>query len=251
MLDTSWEKSGKWYKNIVGDEGHYYHQKIILPHTLRLLKLQKGDSLLDLACGQGVLERQIPEEIDYVGVDLSTTLIDEARSKSKKVKHIFGVADVSKPLPIDKKDFSHATIILALQNIRKPFGVIKNAKDHLKIGGKLLIILNHPAFRIPKFSHWEVDQNKRIQYRRIDKYMKPIEIPISTNPGKGERSEETWSFHYPISAYSEMIFDNGMVIEKIEEWVSDKISTGGAADMENHARKEFPMFMAILVKKIS
>ena len=66
MLDTSWEKSGKWYKNIVGDEGHYYHQKIILPHTLRLLKLQKGDSLLDLACGQGVLERQIPDDVDRV-----------------------------------------------------------------------------------------------------------------------------------------------------------------------------------------
>lgn len=249
MLNTSWEKSGKWYKNIVGDDGHYYHQKIILPHTLRLLKLQKGDSLLDLACGQGVLERQIPDDVDYVGIDISPSLIEEARSKSKKDKHIFGVADVSKTLPIDKKDFSCVTIVLALQNIKRPFAVIRNAKEHLKISGKLLIILNHPAFRIPKFTHWEVDSNQKIQYRRVDKYMKAIEIPISTNPGKGEKSEETWSFHYPISAYSEMLFDNGMVIEKIEEWVSDKISTGGVAEMENRARKEFPMFMAILARK--
>ncbi|MEI8067358.1 MAG: class I SAM-dependent methyltransferase [Candidatus Shapirobacteria bacterium] len=249
MQDTSWEKSGKWYKNIVGDEGHYYHQKIVLPNSLRLLKLEKGNSLLDLACGQGVLERQIGEEIDYVGIDLSPTLIEEARLKSNKAKHIFGVADVSKVLPIDKKDFSHAAIILALQNIRKAFGVVRNAKDHLKSGGKLLIILNHPAFRIPKFCHWEIDQSQKVQYRRVDKYMKPIEIPILTNPGKGEKSEETWSFHYPISAYSEMLFDNGFMIEKIEEWVSDKISTGGAAEMENKARKEFPMFMAILAKK--
>lgn len=79
--------------------------------------------------------------------------------------------------------------------------------------------------------------------------MKPIEIPISTNPGKGDRSKETWSFHYPISAYSEMLYDNGFVIEKIEEWVSDKTSTGGAADMENKARIEFPLFMAILARK--
>lgn len=119
MLDTSWEKSGKWYKNIVGDEGHYYHQHVILPNLLRLLKFQKGNSLLDLACGQGILERQISEEVDYVGIDLSPTLINEARKKSNKTKHIFGVADVSKTLPIDKKDFSHAAIVLALQNIKK------------------------------------------------------------------------------------------------------------------------------------
>jgi ubiquinone/menaquinone biosynthesis C-methylase UbiE len=250
MLNTSWEKSGKWYKNIVGDDGHYYHQKIVLPNTIRLLKLQKGNSLLDLGCGQGILERQISDEIEYVGVDLSPTLIKEARSKSDINNHIFGVADVSKPLPIEKKDFSHAAIILALQNVKKPFGVVRNVKEHLKTGGRFLIILNHPAFRIPKNSDWEVDQDKRIQYRRVDKYMSPIEIPILTNPGKGERSEETWSFHYPISAYSEMLFDNGFVIEKIEEWVSDKISTGGAAEMENKSRKEFPMFMAILAKKI-
>lgn len=127
--------------------------------------------------------------------------------------------------------------------------MIRNAKEHLKIGGKFLIILNHPAFRIPKYSFWEVDKSKRVQFRRIDKYMKPIEIPISTNPGKGDRSKETWSFHYPISAYSEMLYDNGFVIEKIEEWVSDKTSTGGAADMENKARIEFPLFMAILARK--
>lgn len=249
MADTSWEKSSKWYKNIVGDEGHYYHQKIILPNSLRLLNLQKGDSLLDLACGNGVLERQISEKNEYVGIDLSPTLITEARVKSNIFNHIFGVADVSKPLPIEKKNFSHAAIILALQNIKKPFGVIRSVKDNLIKGGKFLVILNHPAFRIPKYSFWEIDKDKKIQYRRVDKYMEHLEVPISTNPGKFEKSEETFSFHYPISAYSEMLFDNGFVIEKIEEWISDKISTGGVADMENRSRKQFPLFIAILARK--
>jgi ubiquinone/menaquinone biosynthesis C-methylase UbiE len=250
MLDTSWEKSGKWYKKIVGEQGHYYHQKIILPNALRLLSLKPKESLLDLACGQGIFERQVPVETEYTGIDLASSLIKEAIANKRNPKHRFEVADASKTLPVDKKDFDHAVIILALQNIKKPFGVIKNASDHLKKGGDFLIILNHPAFRIPKYSAWEVDKNKRIQYRRVDGYMIPKEIPISTNPGKGNKSEETWSFHYPISAYSEMLFDNGFVIQIIEEWVSDKKSFGGAAQMENKSRAEFPLFMAILAKKI-
>jgi hypothetical protein len=39
------------------------------------------------------------------------------------------------------------------------------------------------------------------------------------------------------------------VIEKIEEWVSDKKSTGPMAKMEDRARDEIPMFMAILATK--
>lgn len=249
MLDTSWDKSGKWYKNIVGDEGHYYHQKIVLPNVLRLLGLKRGDSLLDLGCGQGILERQIPKDAYYVGMDLSSGLINEARNLIASQNHRFVVADVTKPLPLEGSNFSHAAIILALQNIKKPFGVVRNVKEHLKIGGKFVIVLNHPAFRIPKSTSWEVDESNKIQYRRVDQYMSPLEIPILTNPGK-TNSENTWSFHYPLSAYSEMLFDNGFVIEKIEEWVSDKKSTGSKAEMEDKARNEFPLFMTIVARKI-
>jgi hypothetical protein len=43
-----------------------------------------------------------------------------------------------------------------------------------------------------------------------------------------------------------MLHDNGFVIEKIEEWVSDKKSEGGMAAVEDKARAEFPLFMTIV-----
>lgn len=79
--------------------------------------------------------------------------------------------------------------------------------------------------------------------------MSELEIPIATNPGKFENSETTWSFHSPLSKYSEVLFKNGFVIEKIEEWISNKKSTGPMAKMEDKARAEIPMFMAILATK--
>lgn len=248
MQNSSWQKVSKWYNKEVGDEGHYYHQHVIMPNLKRILKLKERESLLDLACGQGILERNMDRKIDYIGIDLANNLIREAIDRKTNPNHRFLVADVSKDLPTNKTDFDAGAIILALQNIKKPFGVIRNFAKHLKKGGQLVIVLNHPVFRIPRHSSWENDLDNKIQYRRIDDYMTPQEIPILAHPGQKE-SVETWSFHYPLSAYSEMLFDNGFCIEKIEEWISDKKSTGSNAKVEDRARREFPLFMAIVARK--
>lgn len=248
--DTSWQKVSKWYNNIVGDEGHYFHQKIVIPGILRLLNLKNDDSLLDLACGQGILAKNIPKEIEYQGIDLAENLIRYARENDTNPKHNYLVADVSKELFNDGQKFTKAAIVLALQNIRYPVGVIKNVAKFLKPNGELIIVLNHPCFRIPRHSFWDMDRENHIQSRKMDAYMSEMDVPILANPGIGERSERTWSFHKPISAYSEILFNNGFVITKIEEWVSDKKSTGPMAKMEDRSRKEFPMFMTIVAKKI-
>jgi ubiquinone/menaquinone biosynthesis C-methylase UbiE len=249
MIDTSWEKSSKWYKKIVGDEGHYFHQAIIFPKIGQMIDFNKIKSVVDLACGQGIFERQIDQNTEYVGIDIARSLIEEAKRKSQNQKHQFIVADASKTLSLAENYFDLVTIILALQNIRNFEGVIINAERHLKSGGKFLMILNHPVFRIPRQTSWGVDEENKIQYRRIDRYMNSLEISIATNPGKFEKSEMTWSFHNPLSKYSEVLFKNGFLIEKIEEWVSDKKSTGPMAKMEDRARDEIPMFMAILATK--
>jgi ubiquinone/menaquinone biosynthesis C-methylase UbiE len=246
MKNTSWENVGKWYNDIVGTNGHYYHEKIILPNVLRLLNLNRTSKLLDLGCGQGILARVIPPEVEYLGLDLSVTLIEEARKLDKNPKHSYGIADVSKELPIRNSGFSHACLILALQNIKHQFNVVKNAAKHLNKGGRMAIVLNHPSFRIPKHSGWEVDKDKMTQYRKTDSYMSHLEVPIDSSPFDKENNKSTWSFHYPLSAYSEMLYDNGFLIEKIEEWVSDKKSEGGMAKIEDRARKEFPLFMTII-----
>ena len=42
---TAWSGDvGKWYKTLVGKEGSFYHQKIVIPGALRLLNLKKEES---------------------------------------------------------------------------------------------------------------------------------------------------------------------------------------------------------------
>lgn len=250
-LQTEWEDVGKWYDQIVGVEGHYYHRHIIIPKLLHLLDLEHFDSpsLLDLACGQGILASHIPKEVAYTGIDLSHSLIEAAKKKETK-KQTFLVGDICKPLPIQKKDFTHATIVLALQNVAEPAKALVQASRHLVKGGVLTMVLNHPCFRIPRQSSWGIDESKKLQYRRIDSYLSSKKIPIQMHPGKKKTSETTWSFHHSLSDYSRFLAEAGFVISLIEEWTSDKISTGKAAKMENRAREEFPLFIAFLAQKI-
>lgn len=249
---TSWQKSSKWYDEVVGEQGHHYHQTIIIPKVLKLLDFQPADpaSLLDLACGQGVLSRHLPADVKYVGVDVAPDLIRSAKQYQTKKTAQFILGDVTRPLPLKKEEkFSHCSIILALQNIKNAQQVIKNAHDHLLPDGKFVIVLNHPCFRIPRQSSWQIDEVQKLQYRRVNRYMTPMEIPIKTHPGKGDASPETVSFHHPLSEYFRWLHDAGFVVEHLEEWCSEKVSTGKAAKMENRCRSEFPLFLAILATR--
>lgn len=249
--DTGWSHVDKWYDDIVGKEGHYYHQHVILPRLLPLLDLASfsAPSLLDLACGQGVLARHLPASLAYTGIDLSAPFIELAKKQQTRCQQ-FLVGDICQPLPLPKHTFSHAAIILALQNVAEPQLVLKNASHHLIERGRLVIVLNHPSFRIPRQSQWGVDEKKKLQYRRVDRYMSPLKIPIQTHPSQREHSPATYSFHYPLSDYSRFLAQAGFVIEQIEEWKSDKVSTGKAARMENRAREEFPLFLTLVAVKI-
>jgi len=245
--NTSWQKSATWYNRLVGDKGHFYHQTVLLPGILRLLQIDSRSRLLDIGCGQGILAKQIPPEAFYTGIDLAASLVQFAKRQDRNQNHHFFLADATRLLPINEKNFTHATAILSLQNMEKPEMAIKNMSEYLIKGGKFVIVLNHPCFRIPRQSGWGMSENK-IQYRYINMYMSPLKIPILMHPGEN-KSPVTWSFHHPLSFYTKTLCDRGFVITNIEEWTSSKESAGKMAKTENRARNEIPLFLTIAAMK--
>ena len=247
---TSWEKASGWYEDLVGKEGHYFHKEIILPGLQRLAAFpEKSVKVLDLACGPGILTSILPETAIYTGIDASSGLLNFARRQRPKAQCFFKEADLSLPLSLDTADYDYAYIILALQNMAKPRVILNSAFSALKPGGKLFIVINHPCFRIPRQSHWGVDEKTKIQYRRVDTYMSELNIPIRVHPSRGIDSQELASFHHPLSAYCRFLKESGFVIETMEEWTSNKKSQGGMARAENRARAEIPLFLAIAARK--
>ncbi len=249
MKDTSWEKVSSKYNKNLADKGDYYHLNLVIPKSLELLKLNENSKVLDLACGQGVLARHLPKNTSYLGIDLSESLIEFAKKYEIQSNHSFIVGDITKPLNIGSQTFTHSTIILALQNTGKVANVLFNAAKYIKKGGKLLIVINHPHYRIPRHSSWEIDEKNNIQYRKINKYLSKIEIPVNHDPSKGAKGNFSISYHFSLESLSKDLFEAGFYIEKIEEWSSDKKSVGKNSKRENVSRSEIPLFMCLLCTK--
>ncbi len=248
MDNTSWEEASPWYEKITAQQGHYYHKNIIFPGLLRIMNLDETHqpSILDLGCGPGSFALNLPKNVPYTGVDVSPNFIKNAKKRAYRY-HKFLHSDVTKPLPLSNETFSHVLFILSLQNIDQPDLALNLAKKYLRSDGRLIIVLNHPCFRIPRQSSWEFDEKQKVQYRRVNRYLSPLKIPVQIHPGKNPE-QKVWSYHHSLSAYSRFISDAGLCVSTIEEWCSDKKSYGKKAKIENRARAEFPLFLTIVAK---
>ncbi|MCX6858484.1 MAG: methyltransferase domain-containing protein [Verrucomicrobia bacterium] len=246
---TSWEKSADWYDRILGERGSELYQAVVIPNALDMLDPQKGERILDLGCGQGVFSRALAETgAQVTGVDAAPTLIEKARTYRSRTPIRYFDRDAANLAGIG--EFDAASAILCLQNMEHLEKVCASVASVLKPGARMLWVLNHPAFRIPKQTSWEFAKDHSAQYRRVDAYSSTLSIPILMHPGKAN-SESTTSFHRSLESLSRAGFAAGMAMTGLSEWHSHKESQPGArARAENHARKEFPLFLALLWRKI-
>jgi len=246
---TSWNKVASWYDKHVGDKGSDYHQQLVIPGAVKLLAPQKGEKILDVACGQGVFCRQLASlGAEVSGVDASKRLIELARQHSKNIN--YAVDDATKLSSIQADSFDAAGCILAIQNIDPLDMIMGTVGRILKQGGRFLIVMNHPCFRIPRQTGWGTDEQRKLQYRRVDSYLSELKIPIKMHPGAAP-DIHTWSFHRPLTRYFEELYKNGFAVTQLEEWASHRTSKQGKnSRQENRARDEIPMFLAMLAVKL-
>lgn len=248
---TSWGPVANWYDGVVESDDSY-QSAVILPNLLRLMNITEGDEVIDIACGQGFFSRAFHQTGGTVtGIDIGEDLIALAKEKSDRDID-FRIGSAEDLMGIDDVAFDKAAIVLALQNIEHVQKALASASRVLKPKGRLFIVLNHPAFRIPGRSEWGFDEEKDLQYRRIDGYMSESKKEMIMNPGAPEsRQIKTISFHRPLQVYAKALFKAGFTIVRMEEWVSHKESEPGPRQKaEDRARKEFPLFLAIECSKV-
>lgn len=137
-------------ENFIYNSGAKYYDKIysfidykkevdLLTSLIKKYKLNKGNSLLDIACGTGNHIPFFKKEYEILGIDKSREMIKIAKSKIKDVD--FVVSDML-DLKLNKKFdiiLCMASSISYLQNYTNLKKVISKLSDHLNSGGILIL----------------------------------------------------------------------------------------------------------------
>jgi ubiquinone/menaquinone biosynthesis C-methylase UbiE len=249
--DTSWNKVAGWYDELLTTDNDSYQSKVIAPNLLRILNLKKGEQVYDLACGQGYFaDLLFRNGASVVASDLSRKLVSIAtETLPKDIKFYVSKADQAQF--IKDKSIDTVVIVLAIQNIENVNGVFAECNRILKDNGRIVLVINHPAFRVPQGSDWYFKDG--VQYRIVGKYLSESKISIDMTPGEKDikKKVKTISFHRPLQYYVKLLSKNGFAVARLEEWISHKKSQKGPRQIsEDTARKEIPIFMCLEVRKI-
>ncbi len=250
--DTSWNKVASWYDELLTTDADSYQSKVITPNLLRILDIQKGEEIYDLACGQGYFANLFAKSgAHVVASDLSKRLVETATKNSPKSIR-FHVTHAHKAPFLKNSSIDTVVIVLAIQNIENVSEVLAECARVLKKNGRIVLVLNHPSFRVPQGSDWYFANDT--QYRIVGKYLSESKVSIDMTPGEKnpKKKIKTISFHRSLQYYMKLFSKNGFAITRLEEWISHKKSQNGPRQKaEDIARKEIPLFMCIEIKKLS
>jgi SAM-dependent methyltransferase len=221
----------------------------VVPIAIELLDPRRGEHILDVGAGQGVLAPEIARHgARYAGVDVSPSLIDRARRRHGRDGEFF-VGDARRldaVAGLRGARFDAAVFLLSIQDMDPLEMVLASVGRALRPTARIVILMTHPSFRQPRHAGWGYDEGRGLVYRRIDAYLTPMAVPMKSVDG----SRPTRSFHRPISTYVNGLAAAGFAIDAMREVpdLPDPLRPRGRRPA-NRADAEIPLFLALRARR--
>ncbi len=220
----AWEKNARWWSNRFG-EGNDFHLNLIAPPVEKLLDIQAGESILDIACGNGAFSRRMADlGAHVVAFDFSAPFIECARERSRAYTgrieyHVIDATQSEQMLDLGKGRFSSAVANMALMDMSDIEPLAECLPRLLLPGGRFVFSIMHPCFN-NNAVRLSIEHEQRgaefadIPSVRVTKYLTPFE---SEGIGiVGQPVPQTY-YHRPLNDLLRPFLETGMVLTGLEE----------------------------------
>jgi len=220
-----WEENAGFWDEYMGEAGNVFHRDIIRPDTERLLEVERGDRVLDIACGNGNFSRRLASlGARVVAFDASATMIERVRKRTAGDQYsvqyrVLDAADADGLLRLGERSFDRAVANMALMDIGAVEPLLTSLARLLRPGGTFVFSVAHPCFQPPgsrkvceeEDAGGEVVKRKAIQ---IFRYIRPeshLGLAVCGQP------TESRYFHRPLALLLENCFSRGFMMDGIAE----------------------------------
>jgi 2-polyprenyl-3-methyl-5-hydroxy-6-metoxy-1,4-benzoquinol methylase len=220
-----WDQKAAFWDALHGSSGNRFHRELIEPAVLRLLDVQSGETVLDVACGNGVLARRLAVNGARVtAVDFSAVLIELARQHPTEsgepiAYHVVDATDEAALLALGEGRFDAVVCTMALMDMPVIAPLYRAARRLLKPEGRMVFASAHPAFNSsnPVFVGEMTDIGGELSVHFGVKITRYLDIPPTQAVGApGEPSPHHY-YHRPLSQLLGEAFAAGFVLDGLEE----------------------------------
>lgn len=249
---ASWDAKATFWDNLHGDDGNYFHQRLISPAVERLLNLQPGERVLDIACGSGVLARRMAElGANVTAVDFSAALIERAMARKQRggPPIQYDVADATNSqalIALGKGQFDAITCTMAIMDMPTLSPMYRAVAQLLAPLGRFVFATMHPAFNSnnPVFVGEQADVGGKITETLSLKLTYYMDMPPVIGAGApGEPNPHPY-YHRPLHTILGDAFDCGLILDGLEESAAPAEDHDSARLLTWRNLHQFPPVMA-------
>lgn len=220
-----WDRKAEFWDQLHGEQGNRFHRELIGPAVERLLSLKPGERVLDIACGSGVLARQLAALGGVVtAVDFSPELIRLAKGRgqgSGEPIHysVVDATDENALAALGEGAFEAVTSTMALMDMPEITPLYRAVRRLLKPGGRFVFATSHPAFNSnnPVFLAEQADVDGELVERRFMKIGAYLDIPPALAVGARDEPTPHYFYHRPLHQLLGEAFAAGLVLDGLEE----------------------------------
>jgi SAM-dependent methyltransferase len=220
-----WDQKAAFWDNLHGDDGNRFHRFLVSPAVERLLALQPGERVLDIACGNGAMARRLAAlGADVTAVDFSAELIAraQARGQSSGTPIQYGVADATDEEALANLGagrFDAAVCTMALMDMPVITPLYRGARRLLRAGGRLVIATAHPAYNSnnPIFFAEMADKDGELITQSGVKITAYLDVPPTKGTGAPGEPTPHYYYHRPLHELLGDAFAAGFVLDGLEE----------------------------------